>query len=312
MVRDITWKDLFSLMQYRDQLSFLDNDLRLVYYPGLFSCSLLSITLPSSKFCTAVEPLKESTYPFSIGQISLSGQSLSARLVFLAPTGLESHPGFDRLLAFLVSKAGKKGAIQILAEVSKNHPEEEILYQAGFRSYADQQIWRLPRILSCGTGNVAWVPMARRDQDQVSSLCQRAIPSTVQRVESSPSCLENHGLVCWQDGKIVGSAFTKFGPKGILIDPVLDPSLSNLNDYLAALFFYLPYRTTRNVYIRIRSYQERIASALELLGAVPGPEQSAVVKKMAVHYNAKQTFRVQGFEKQPDITTPISNSEIKN
>jgi hypothetical protein len=44
------------------------------------------------------------------------------------------------------------------------------------------------------------------------------------------------------------------------------------------------------------------------MGALPGEQQNAVVKKMAVHYNAKQTFSVPGFEKQPDITTPISNT----
>ena len=312
MVRDITWKDLFSLTRYRDQLNYLDNNLRLVYNPGLFSSSLLSIAMPSSGFCTAVESLDEETYPFVIGQIFLSGQSLSARVAFLAPIGLESHPKFDRLLSYLISKAGEKGAIQILAEVSNNQPEEDILYQAGFRPYTNQQIWKLPRKLSYGTESTAWVSMARRDLDQVSALCQRILPSSVQRVEPPHSYPDKQGMVSWKEGKIVGFASTSFGPMGILIDLVLDPGLSDLNDYLATLFFHLPYRSTRNVFLRIRSYQERIASALELFGAVPGPEQSAVVKKMAVHYNAKQTFRVQGFEKQPDITTPISNSEIKN
>ena len=312
MVRDITWKDLFSLTRYRDQLSYLDNDLRLVYNPGLLSSGLLSIAAPSSGFYTAVESIDEESYPFIIGQFSLSGQSPSARLAFLAPKMLGSHPGFDRLLTYMISKAGEKGAIQLLAEVSKNQPEEEILYQAGFKPYADQQIWKLPRNLSYGIGKVAWVPVARRDQDQINSLYQRVLPSAVQRLEPPPSYPENQGMVSWREGRMVGFASTRFGPKGILVDLVLDPSLSNENDYLGALFFHLPYRNTRNVFLRIRSYQQRIASALELVGAVPGPEQSAVVKKMAVHYNAKQTFRVQGFEKQPDITTPISNTEIKN
>jgi len=85
-----------------------------------------------------------------------------------------------------------------------------------------------------------------------------------------------------------------------------------IDEYLSALLFHLPYRDTRDVYIRVRSYQQQLASALERVNAEAGPIQKAVVKRLTVHYNAKQTFRVQGFENQPDITTPISNSEIKN
>jgi hypothetical protein len=119
-------------------------------------------------------------------------------------------------------------------------------------------------------------------------------------------------MLSWQEGRVVGIALTQFGPRGILLDLLLDPSLDSLDEYLSALVFHLPYTNTREIYLRIRDYQGMVASALERLGALPGDHQRVMVKRLAVHYNAQQSFIVQGFEKQPDITTPISRTEIKN
>jgi hypothetical protein len=312
MARDIAWKDLVSLSRYRNKQCFLDNDLGLCINPGLVSSGLLSIIAPSSGFCTAVFQVEDELYPFILGQIYHPPNNPSAKLTILAPSTLTSHPGLGRVISHLVAKTGERGAFQILAEVRVNQPEEEVLSQAGFKAYIDQQIWKLPRIFGSDNGKGVWIPVSQRDQRQVDFLCQRIIPSFIQRIESSPSFPEETGLTCWQEDELIGFASTRFGPKGILIDLVLDAKLDQIDGYLTSLYFHLPYRTTRDVYFRVRSYQERIASSLERLGADPGPQQRAVVKKLAVHYNAKQTFRVQRFEEQPDITTPISNSKIKN
>ena len=85
MVRDIAWKDLFSISKYRSQLSYLDNDLRLIYDPGLVSSGLLSIAGHASGFYTAIDSNSNDGYPFIIGQLFLPAHSTSARLVFLAP-----------------------------------------------------------------------------------------------------------------------------------------------------------------------------------------------------------------------------------
>jgi len=312
MARSIAWKDLYTLLRYQKQQQYLDNTLRLVYNPGLFSSALLSIAAPSSGFFTAVHPLDSESYPLLIGQIYHSSASLSARLVFLAPMEMSSQLGTGKLLSLLTTQAGERGAVQVLAEVPLGVLEENILYQAGFRVYAEQQIWKFPRRFSNSTGRKSWTPITKRDSDQVVSLYQRIVPGAVQRVEPPPTFPKIKGMICWHEGRIVGFAETRFGPNGILVDIILEPELSDMDEYLAALFTNLPYRNTHDVFLRIRSYQERIASALERAGADPGPEQRAVVKRLAVHYNAKQTFNYQAFEKQPDITTPISNTEIKN
>lgn len=312
MAQKFAWKDLTILPRYQTQQLFLDNVLRLVYNPGLFSSALLSLTTPSSGFITAVHRVEPDPKPYIIGQIYHSSTSASARIVYLAPKEENFWTGTGKLLSCLTALAGERGAIQVLAEVPRDAPVEDILYQAGFRPYAEQQIWKIPRRFPYASGKKTWIPISRGDNDPVISLYQRTVPGSVQRVEPPPSFPKIEGMICWEEGKPVGFAETKFGPKGILVDLVLEPEISDVEQYLAALFYYLPFRTTRDVYLRIRSYQERIASALERAGAEPGPQQNKVVKRLAVHYNAKQTFNYQTFEKQPDITTPISNTEIKN
>jgi len=312
MAQKISWKELTILPRYQAQQLFLDNILRLVYNPGLFSSTLLSLTMPSSGFFTAVHRVEPDPAPYIIGQIYHSSTSPSARMVFLAPKEENFWTGSGKLISHLAALAGERGALQVLAEVPLDTPVEDILYQAGFRSYVEQQIWKIPPRFPSASGKKTWIPISRGDNEPVISLYQRTVPSSVQRVEPPPSFPKIEGMISWEEGKPVGFAETKFGPKGILVDIVLEPEISDVDQYLAALFYYLPYRNTRDVYLRIRSYQERIASALERAGAKPGPQQNKVVKRLAVHYNAKQTFNYQAFEKQPDITTPISNTEIKN
>jgi len=311
MARKLSWQDLSAIPRFQKSKIFLDNTLRLTFNPGLFSSSLLSILSSSSGFCTAVEKIDSGQPSILAGQIYYLSDSPSARLSWLAPGG-QDHHGFSAVLAELAAMAGESGALQILAEVDQNSLEEGLLFRSGFRPYAEQQIWKLPRRSTYGTGKKAWIPITLGDLDQVQSHYQRIVPAQVQRVEIPPSKNTIRGLLCWKEGIIVGVALTAFGPRGILVDLILEPDLDELDDYLGALFFHMPYRNSRNIFLRIRSYQRRIVSVLERAEAIPGSVQNAVVKRLALHYNAKQTFRVQGFEKQPDITTPISNTKVEN
>jgi hypothetical protein len=312
MARKLTWKDLAALPRFLNRKLHLDNTFYLVYNPGLLSSSLLSILTPNVGFCTAVEPLETGKYPFLLGQIYYLPGELSARLIFLAPDELSDHPAYLDLTSHLCAMAGERGAVQILAEVQANSPEEDILSRSGYRAYAEQQIWKLPPEMESNPKIQAWVPASRVHPEQVGSAYQRLVPAPIQRVEPPPSSAGMQGLICWQEGRILGLANIEFGPRGILIDLALEPNLPDLDQYLDSLFSSLPNRFTRDYFLRIRSYQQTLASALERAGAEAGPSQRAMVKRLTVYYHAKQTFRVQGFEEQPDITTPIARTRIKN
>jgi hypothetical protein len=258
-----------------------------------------------------VEPIESNQYSYLIGQVVYSADDNSARITYLAP-GDYDHHGFIELLSFLTVKSGEAGAIQVLAEVDEDSLEESILFRAGFRPYAEQQIWKLSRKQNYPQPEKTWIPISRADTGNVISLIQRSIPAQINRVESHPNPNGLRGMVHREQDKLLAAALINYGPIGILIDLILDPGLEKVNDYLTALIHHVPYHNTRDIYFRVRSYQQRIATALESQGAEIGATQKAVVKRLALHYNAKQTFRVQGFENQPDITTPISHTKIEN
>lgn len=312
MARKLAWQDFGVLRRYQKGRMVLDNSLRFVFNPGLISSSLLSITLPSSEFYTAVSSLDSDDFPLLIGQILLAKDSQTARIALLAPGELGPGPDYSSLLAHLGQAACERGALQMLGEVRVGSPEHEILGRAGFRSYAEQQIWKMPRKAPSGSGQISWTPAVRADNGPAQTLYQRVVPAPIQRLEPLPAFPKIQGMLSWQEGRVVGIALPQFGPRGILLDLVLDPSLDSLDEYLTALIFHLPYTNTREIYLRVRDYQGVIASGLERLGAMAGDQQRVMVKRLAVHYNAQQAFVVQGFEKQPDITTPISRTEIKN
>lgn len=312
MARKLTWRDLTVLHRYQNQRMVLDNSLRFVFNPGLFSSSLLSVALPSSEFYAAADPLESDQYPLLIGQILFATDNHTARVAWLAPRELGAGPDYSGLISHLARAACERGALQMLGEVGIGSPEEQILNQSGFRSYTEQQIWNLPRQSLSGSGQRSWTPASPADNDPSQALYHQVVPAQIQRLEPLPVFPKSQGMVSWKEGRVVGIALTQFGPRGILLDLLLDPSLDSVDEYLSALLFHLPYTSAREVYLRVRDYQQVIVSALERLGALPGDHQRVMVKRLAVHYNAQQAFVVQGFEKQPDITTPISRTKIKN
>lgn len=304
MARTFAWHDLLTLLRYRDRALFLDNTLRLTYAPGLFSTVLLSLIFPRSGFYTTLQSPDDGSHPL-MGQIYRANSQPMAQLTFLAPKDDVSPAQMVKLLAYLSQQAGERGAFHILAEVQRESMIADCLRQSGFRSYAEQQIWRIPEDLDHEPFQPGWVPLGKADGEGIQRLYREVIPRDVQRVEGPPRGGDLQGLVCRAEGELVGYASFHWGPKGVLVDLVIDPAQSTLEGHIRAVYQKLPSHRRRNVYLRVRTYQEKIASALEGMGALRGPEQFAMVKYLAVHYRAKQAYHVGAFEKQPDITTPF-------
>ena len=309
MARDFAWRDLLKLPGFRDQKVYFDDTLELIYQPGLFSSVLLSLISPASGFCTGIQLLRSSD-GFLLGQIHNASQEFSAQVSFLAPGDLLEQPGMDSLLQHLCQQAGDRGALQVLAEVEKHSQAEALLYGVGFRPYTDQQIWILPEAFPRERAYPAWIPITPRHEEEIRSLYQRVIPSTVKHIEPPPKVREMQGLIAWQSGRTVGYIRTQFGPRAVLVDAVFDPSSGNFQDHILGIRENLPYHRTRTIYFRVRGYQRRLGSALESLGATSISHQSAVVKKLAVHYNAQQKVNYRTFENQPDITSPVSQTTL--
>ncbi len=308
MARAFTWRDLLILPRYRDQAIFLDNTLSLTYAPGLFSTVLLSLVFPRSGFFTTLQSPEEDAPPL-LGQIYRANAKPVAQLTFLAPKDDVSSAHMVRLLSYLSQQAGERGAFHILAEVQRGGLVADCLRQSGFRPYAEQKIWSVPEDIDLENRQPGWIPLSKADGEAIQRLYREITPRDVQRVEAPPRVGDLQGLGCRVEGQLVGYTSFHWGPRGVLVDLIIDPAQTGLEEHIRAVCEKIPPHRRRNMYFRVRTYQEKLASALGEMGALQGPDQLAMVKYLAVHYRAQQAYNVGAFEKQPDITTPFVKTE---
>lgn len=308
MARAFSWRDFLTLFRYRNREVFLDNSLSLTHAPGVLTNVMLSMLLPNSGFCTAVQPGPDGSRPL-LGQFHCANARRVARLTFLAPEDEISQDRTVKLCSSLCKQAGEMGAFQVLAEVEQDTTTAASLRQTGFQPYAEQRIWLLPSSLVPAGDTKGWAPISREDEQHIQHLYKQIIPRSVQRVEPAPRVKDIQGWAYRRQGQLRGIATFTWGPKGVLVDVVMDPEESSLEGHITALFQLLsPYHRDR-FYFRVRTYQQKIASALERVGASKSPLQLAMVKYLAVQFQVKKLTNLAHLEKQPDITTPFAKSE---
>ena len=179
----------------------------------------------------------------------------------------------------------------------------------GVRSEAVRRSGLLPCSVVPAGETKGWSPISREDEQHIQHLYKQIIPRSVQRVEPAPRVKDIQGWAYHRQGQLRGIATFTWGPKGVLVDVVMDPEESSLEEHITALFQLLsPYHRDR-FYFRVRTYQQKIASALERVGASKSPLQLAMVKYLAVQFQVKKLTNLAQLEKQPDITTPFVKSE---
>ncbi len=213
------------------------------------------------------------------------------------------------LLTHLSQQAGEMGAFRVLVEVEEGTPLVDHLRRAGFNSYAQQRVWRFP---ARGWGDFhqeAWKPVSARDLGDIHTLYQKLVPGEVKRIEPPPTAADLRGLVFHHEGKLHGYAAAQFGPKGVLLDVLLDPSQDEHQAHLTAIRSNLPIHRSQAVYVRVRSYQQKLGTALGGLTTSPTSTQIVMVKRLAIHHQVRQTFKLPVLEQQPEASTPIISSE---
>lgn len=304
MTQKFVWQDIFSLPKYGKQQIFLNNALSCTYAPGVVSSALQSLVMRD--FCVSVHSSG------LIGQVCHSSHKTSARLAFVAFKHTFSSDEMVKLLTHLCRQAGEMGALQVLAEVEEGTKLADYLLRAGFTPYAEQRVWRFPAGIRGSSAPLAWVPVSARNLGEIHSLYQKLVPSDVRRIEPPPTASDLSGLVCRHEGELVGYASAQFGPRGMLLDILLDTSQDGTQAHLTAIRQNLSTTRSQVVYARVRAYQQKLATALEVLQASPSPTQIVMVKRLSAHYQVKQTFNLPALEQQPDASTPFIHSESKS
>ena len=302
MSHKFTWRDLPSLLRYHNRQVFLDTSLAFTYAPGVLSSVLQSLATPG--MCVSVHPTG------IIGQVSHSLHKTSARLSFVAADSF-TNPKMVDLLTHLSQQAGEMGAFRVLAEVEEGTPLVSHLLRAGFTPYAEQQVWRIKTGGPVDSNQGAWRPVSARDLGDIHSLYGRIVPSDVKRIEHPPTAADLQGVVFPHRGELAGYASTRFGPRGAVLDVWLDPSQDNYQAHIKSICAALPTPRSMNIYVRVRAYQQKLATAVSESAATNSDafSQVVMVKHLAIHQKIRHPFKLPALEQQPDASTPIISSE---
>jgi GNAT superfamily N-acetyltransferase len=275
LVRSLDVLDLPLLSHYHRDLLSLDSARILTRGNPLSAVALLSYLDLRHHIYTAVANDDGISL---MGQVTLHEVDTSARLTFLAPK--ENINGLTRpLLEHLVTQAGEWGAFHLLAEVDEESPAFRLLRQAGFAMYAWQRTWKLSHSELVNAKKDIWRPATEMDWPAVQSLYGQIVPALLHPVEVLPK--QVIGLVCRPEGNLQAYVSVNSGPKGIWIQPIVPPDSECVSEQLASLAYALAGGRERPIYVCVRSYQAWLESILADLGALAGPRQAVMVKRLA-------------------------------
>lgn len=309
-VRLFDWRDLPALHRYRDHCLFLDSTRLLTQGPKLVSVTaLFSYFAPATGVFTFYSRSKNDSRQVLLGQVIHRAGYPSAHLSFLAPdTALES-PALPELVDKITAQVGRRGAINLLAEIEEEDRAFESLRKAGFAIYARQRIWQLAGEPSGQGYFTHWKTGANGDAIGVRSLYCNLVPGLVQQVEPPP-LHRLHGLVYKERDELIAYVETQYGPQGIWLQPFFHPDMDKTPERLAYLVQNLAYRRERPVYFCIRSYQSWLETALEDLGAEAGPRQAVLVKRLAIPQKATRSYMLPAIERgQPEVSAPVAQTK---
>lgn len=303
-------RDLPLLPKYRSQGLFLDSTRVLIHGPGMVNLgALISFIGPSLRMYTYLCVNDSRAAKPILGQVTYSRGTTYARLSFLAPEVALEQPELTALSEYIVSQMGVLGVFHILADVDESNQVFQLLHRAGFAIYARQRIWRLDGEPSGETDTIPWRAARLRDSINVRSLYCNVVPGLVQQVEPLPK-KELQGLVYYQDGELLAFVDLKYGRNGIWVQPFVHPDAQSFERNLVYLLQNLPGRRERPLYLCVRSYQSWLETAVEAMGAQPGPQQAVLVRHLAVTRRINQTYPLPAINgKRVEPTAPIVHIE---
>lgn len=311
IVRPFEWRDLPALYRYRDQGVYLDSALVLTRGAWPLPGALLSYLAPGLGVFTWVGRENEPAAPL-IGQMMHLTGAQGAHLTFIAPQDRLDTAALPALLEVFASMSAERGALRVMADVEEASQAFELLRLAGFALHTRQHIWKYAGPAVEVNGASSWRAAGSEDTIAIRNLYGNLVPGLGQQTESF---LNRHpqGLVYCQGEDILAYVELKYGQRGIWAQPFVHPDVRRVNDRLAELFSALSDRHSRPIYICVRSYQSWLESAMEALGAEPGPRQAVMVKHLAISQKAPRTLVRQALEGNPgEMPAPVVHYENRH
>jgi hypothetical protein len=282
MIRSFDLLDLPTLHRYRHEGLFLDSALALTWGTTLVPAgALLSYLAPATGIFTCLSHEDGKGARPMLAQLTHTASSPHARLSFIAPESALDSAALQELMEYMAAQVGERGGHNLLAEVDESTQIYEALRRAGFAIYARQRIWKVEDWPKEGERVKGWRSVVSREEIAVRSLYNALVPALVQQVEPPPWD-RLRGMIYRHEGDVLAYAGLTYGPRGIIVQPFFHPDVEDITPKVVALLDNLPNRLTRSVHVRVRSYQSWLESALEEVGAQPGPRQAVMVKRLVV------------------------------
>ncbi len=309
-IRPFGFRDLPLLSRYRDRGLFLDSTRILIHGPSMIPLgALVTFIGPTLRIFTYYcENSSDPGKPI-IGQVTYSSGASYARFSFLAPGEALEQNELTALAEYIVTQMGQLGVYHILADVDESNPVFQILHRSGFAIYARQRVWCLDGELAGDSNSSAWRASQSRDALGVHSLYGNVVPGLVQQVEPLPK-KDFKGVVYYQNGELFAFVELKYGRKGIWVQPFVHPDAQGFDRQLTQLLYELPGRRDRPLYICVRSYQSWLETAVEAMGAQPGPQQAVMVRHLAITRRVNQSLPIPAINgKRIEPTAPIVHVE---
>jgi hypothetical protein len=309
-IRPFEWRDFPLLHTYRNQGIYLDSTRSLIHGPTLIPLgAFLTFLGPRTKIYTYRCENCSPPDPPLIGQVAYTLGASYARLSYLAPENAMEMSDLSTLLDYMAVEIGSQGAFHILADVDENSQVYHLLRRVGFAIYARQRTWRLEGQASGEADAVTWSACKSSDVIGIRSLYCNVVPGLVQQVEPLPK-KNLKGFVQYKKGDISAYVELKYGRYGIWAQPYVHPDAENFSLQLAHFLNSLPGRRNRPLYICVRSYQSWLESAVEAIGAQPGPQQAVMVRHLTVANRVKQTYPLPAINgKHVEPTAPVVQFE---
>ncbi len=303
-IRPLDLLDLPTLRRYRNDAILLDSTRALTRGNPLGAAGFLSHFNPARHVYTAIA--KENGDSLLGSVIHTPGETF-ARLLYLAPASLPTHPSLVPLIENLSAQAGAWGAFHVIAEVDETSEAFIALRNSGFAVYAWQRMWNLSSITETASKS-GWKRAREIDIPSIQSLYHQIVPPLLQPVEPMPRQAE--GFIC--NGGVRCHVGVTSGTAGIVLSPLIHPDVEMVEEHLATLTQSLSSRGTRPVYMRVRSYQAWLEPVLEDLGALAGPRQAVMVKHLARILKNEETVKAvqpAGVSVQPSRVSHIETKK---
>jgi hypothetical protein len=247
-----------------------------------------------------------------LGQLHFASSTQQARLAFVTPSIQDgaSEQFWLTMLDELTIMAGKRGAINIIAEVAESAVEFEMFRQAGFAAYTRQDLWvRRPMPVS-SPGHSLKVTVAS-DISSVLGLYNTLSPGLIKQIEPAPT-LATRCHILANDRGICGLATIYKTGQAVLVEPYLNANKAiEPREFLAATLKSVR-AERRTIYCRLRDYMGITDGAMRDHGFEHYISQVAMFRHTTVK-TVHQTYKlVEQAEGRVPLPTSITGNHEDN